>query len=201
MTDWWQHLIDEDLVKKQPGFNDEWVADLQNDVVVGWFAGSWSASALKRRTEPANQQGKWIAALPPTKDGKPSGAMNGGTTFAIPTTSKNEPAAAVFLEWLTTTEESVTARGPVGTAYLAFPGLNEAAEAVAPTDYYANDIYEVFDEASESLRPWAWGPSYAITGGAMVDAVASAPTVGEAVEETQKATLTGLEQLGLDIAE
>lgn len=201
VADWWQHLIDEDLVKKQPGFNDEWVADLQNDVVVGWLAGSWSASSLMRRTEPANQQGKWIAALPPTKDGKPGGAMNGGTTFTIPKTSKNEAAAAVFLEWLTTTEESVTARGPVGTTYLAFPGLNDAAKAVAPTDYYANDIYEVFDEASESLRPWAWGPSYAITGTAMVDAVASAPTVGDAVDETQKATVTGLTQLGLDIAD
>ncbi|MDR2997879.1 MAG: sugar ABC transporter substrate-binding protein [Microbacterium sp.] len=199
-ADWWQKLIDEGLVKKQPGLNDEWVADLQNDTVASWLAGSWSASSLKRRTEPANQQGKWIAALPPTESGKPGGALNGGTSFTIPKTSKNPEAAAVFLEWLTTTPESVTARGAVGTTYLAYPGLNDAAKAVAPTDYYANDIYAVFDEAYSHLRPWAWGPSYSVTYTAMTDAVASEPTIGDAVEKTQKATVTGLKQLGLEIA-
>ncbi|MFC4140078.1 MULTISPECIES: ABC transporter substrate-binding protein [unclassified Microbacterium] len=200
-AEFWQRLIDEDLVKKQPGFNDEWVSDLQKDVVVGWLGGSWGASSLKSRTETANQQGKWIAAVPPTKDGKRSGSLNGGTSFAIPKTSKNPEAAAVFLEWLTTSEESVTARGAVGTTYLAYPGLNDAAKAVAPTDYYANDIYEVFDEAYAGLRPWAWGPSYAVTETALKEAVTGEPTIPESVTKTQTGTVTGLEQLGLDIAE
>ncbi|MFE6995870.1 ABC transporter substrate-binding protein [Microbacterium sp. NPDC057659] len=201
MAAFWQRLIDEDLVKKQPGFNDEWTSDLQKGVVAGWLGGSWGASALKTRTEPANQQGKWIAAVPPTEDGKASGSLNGGTSFAIPKTSKNPAAAAVFLKWLTTTKESVTARGAVGTAYLAYPGLNDAAKAVAPTDYYANDIYQVFDEAYAGLRPWAWGPSYAVTETALKNAVTSEPAIPASVTKTQAGTVSGLEQLGLDIAE
>ena len=134
-----------------------------------------------------------------TKDGQQSGSLNGGTSFAIPKTSKNPAAAAVFLQWLTTTTDSVTARGPVGTTYMAYPGLNGAAKAVAPTAYYANDIYAVFDQAYAGLRPWVWGPSYAVTETALKDAVASADTVQQSVTKTQEATAAGLKQLGLSI--
>lgn len=201
VADYWQHLIDEGLVKKQLGFSDEWTADLNSGVVNGWVGGSWSASGLKTRTEGSGQAGKWIAAVPPSWDGKPSGALSGGTSFAITKNTDNAAAAAVFLKWLTTSPDAVEARGAVGTAYLAYPGLNDVAASVAPVDYYANDIYQVFDEASKNLGSWAWGPSYDITAAAMKDAVTTAPTLGEALEQTQTATVDGLEQLGLDISQ
>ncbi|MCD2442960.1 sugar ABC transporter substrate-binding protein [Agromyces sp. SYSU K20354] len=201
VADYWQKLIDEDLVKKQIGFSDEWTADLNSGVVNGWVGGSWSASGLMTRTEGSGQAGKWVAAVPPTWDGEPSAALSGGTSFAITENSENQAAAAVFAEWLTTTEEAVDARGAVGTAYLAYPGLNEIAAAVAPVDYFANDIYAVFDEASANLGAWAWGPNYEITNTAMKDAVTADPTLGEALVATQDATVDGLEQLGLDISE
>jgi multiple sugar transport system substrate-binding protein len=202
VADYWQKLIDEDLVKPQLGFSDEWTADLASGVVNGWVGGSWSASGLKARTEESGQAGKWIAAAPPSWDGEQTGALSGGTGFAVTESSKNTAAAAVFLEWLTTDPAAVEARGEVGTAYLAYPALNEAAEKTAPTDYFGNDIYEVFDEASASvLGGWAWGPNFDITNTAMKDAVTTAPTLGEAVEEMQTDTVDGLEQLGLDISE
>ncbi|MGV2983338.1 ABC transporter substrate-binding protein [Microbacterium sp. AGC85] len=201
VADYWQRLIDEDLVKKQLGFSDEWTADLNNGVVNAWVGGSWSASGLKTRTEATGQAGKWIAAVPPSWDGEPTGALSGGTSFAIPSDSDNATAAAVFLEWLVTSPDAVEARGAVGTAYLAYPGLNEAAAAVAPTDYYANDIYEVFDEASENLGAWAWGPKYDLTATALKDAVTASATLGEALTATQQSTVDGLEKLGLDITE
>ncbi|WP_404429897.1 sugar ABC transporter substrate-binding protein [Microbacterium lacus] len=201
VADYWQSLIDQDLVKPILGFSDEWTADLNSGVIAGWVGGSWSASGLKTRTEGAGQAGKWIAAAPPSWDGEPSGALSGGTSFAITQNTKNSAAAAVFLEWLTTTTDSVAARGAVGTAYLAYPGLNETAAAVAPVDYYANDIYSVFDDASENLGSWAWGPSYDITSTALKDAVTSEPTLGDALTKTQVATVEGLTALGLDIAE
>lgn len=201
VADYWQRLIDEGLVKKQLGFSDAWTADLNSGAVAGWLGGSWSASGLKTRTEAAGQAGKWIAAVPPTWDGKPSAALSGGTSFAITKSSKNAAAAAVFLRWLTTTPASVKARGAVGTAYLAYPGLNDTAKAVAPTAYYGNDIYAVFDKTSKGLRPWAWGPNYDITGAAMKNAVASSPTLGAALRATQDDSVAGLKKLGLDITQ
>jgi len=201
VADYWQRLIDEGLVKKQLGFSDEWTADLASGAVAGWVGGSWSASGLKTRTEASGQAGKWIAAAPPSWDGAPAGALSGGTSFAITKNSDNGAAAAAFLTWLTTSPDAVTARGAVGTAYLAYPGLNDVAASVAPTDYFANDIYAVFDEASQNLGDWAWGPSYDITNTAMKDAVTTAPTLGEGLTQTQTATVDGLEQLGLDVTE
>ena len=202
VADYWQKLIDEGLVKAQLGFSDEWTADLNNGVVNGWVGGSWSASGLKTRTEASGQAGKWIAAVPPSWGDEPTGALSGGTSFAITENSKNQAAAAKFLEYLTTDPAAVEARGEVGTAYLAYPGLNEVASKVAPTDYYANDIYEVFDEASANVvGGWSWGPDYDITNTAMRDSVTTAPTLGDALEQTQSATVDGLEQLGLDVTE
>lgn len=201
VADYWQRLIDEGLVKKQLGFSDEWTADLNSGVVNAWVGGSWSASALKTRTEASGQEGKWIAAAPPSWDGEPSGALSGGTSFAIPENSDNAAAAAVFLEWLVTSPEAIEARGAVGTAYLAYPGLNDVAASVAPTDYYANDIYDVFDEASSNLGAWAWGPKYDLTATALKDSVTASPTLSDALTSTQKTTVSGLEKLGLDIKE
>ncbi|KQM80598.1 ABC transporter substrate-binding protein [Agromyces sp. Leaf222] len=202
VADYWQKLIDEDLVKPQLGFSDEWTADLNSGVVNGWVGGSWSASGLMTRTEASGQAGKWIAAVPPSWDGEPSGALSGGTSFAVTENSKNSAAAAAFLTWLTTDPAAVEARGAVGTAYLAYPGLNETAEKVAPVDYYGNDIYAVFDEASASVvGGWSWGPNYDITNTALTDAVTTAPTLGDAIEQTQDETVDGLEQLGLEISE
>lgn len=202
VADFWQKLIDEDLVKAQLGFSDEWTADINSGVVNGWIGGSWSASGLKTRTETSGQAGKWIAAVPPSWGDKPASALSGGTGFAITENSKNKAAAAAFLEWLTTDPAAVTARGEVGTAYLAYPGLNEVAAETAPTEYYANDIYAVFDEASANLvGGWAWGPNYDITNSALKDATATEPTLGAALTKTQGATVDGLEQLGLEISE
>lgn len=201
VADYWQRLIDEGLVKKSLGFSDEWTADLNNGVINAWVGGSWSASGLKTRTEASGQAGKWIAAAPPSWDGKPSGALSGGTSFAVTKNSRNAAAAAVFVKWLTTSPDAVAARGAVGTAYLAYPGLNETAAKVAPVGYYGNDIYAAFDEASKHLGDWAWGPSYDITSTAMKDAVTTAPTLGDALEQTQDATVKGLTSLGLNIAE
>lgn len=199
VADYWQRLIDEDLVKKQLGFSDEWTADLNNGVVNAWVGGSWSASALKTRTEASGQAGKWIAAAPPSWGDEPTSALSGGTSFAIPANAKNSAAAAVFLEWLVTSPDAVEARGAVGTAYLAYPGLNEVAASVAPVDYYANDIYEVFDEASENLGAWAWGPKYDITATALKDSVTASATLSDALASTQETTVDGLSKLGLDI--
>ena len=201
VADYWQRLIDEDLVKAQLGFSDEWTADLNSGVVNAWVGGSWSASALKTRTEASGQTDKWIAAAPPSWDGEPTGALSGGTGFAIPENAENAAAAAVFLEWLTTSPDAVEARGAVGTAYLAYPGLNEVAASVAPTDYSANDIYAVFDEASKNLGSWAWGPKYDLTATALKDAVTASPTLGDALKATQTSTVDGLSKLGLDIKE
>lgn len=204
VAEFWQGLIDEDLVKVQPSFSDEWTADLANGVTAGVVGASWSASGIKSRTEANGQAGKWIAAVPPTW-GEEANALYGGTSFAITKNSENTAAAAVFLEFLTTDPVAIEARGEVGSAYLAYPGLSEIAEGVFPVDYFAGDLYEVFDESYAAvLDGWKWGPNWDITNTALKDSMSTIGTGGTlpaAYESTQKATVGGLEDLGLSVTE
>lgn len=198
----WQGLVDDDLVKVQPSFSDEWTADLGSGVTVGLIGASWSAAGLKARTEGTDQAGKWIAAQPPSWDA-PSSAFYGGTSFVMTKDSKNTAAAAEFLKFLTTDPEAIKARGEVGSAYLAFPGLTEQAKSVFPVDYFANDIYSVFDESAASVvKGWQWGPNWDITSTALKDNLASvgaAGTIPAALEKSATLTVDGLKQLGLSV--
>lgn len=204
VAEFWQGLIDEDLVKVQPSFSDEWTADMANGVTNGVLGASWSAAGIKSRTEASGQAGKWIAAAPPTW-GEESNALYGGTSFAITKNTDNPAAAAVFLEFLTTDPAAIEARGEAGSAYLAFPGLNKIAEGVFPTDYFANDIYEVYDASYAAvLDGWQWGPNFDITNTALKDSMSTIGTGGTltaAFESAQTATVDGLEQLGLSVTE
>lgn len=204
VAEFWQGLIDDDLVKVQPSFSDEWTADMANGVTNGVLGASWSASGIKSRTEANGQAGKWVAAVPPTW-GEESNALYGGTSFAITSNSENPAAAAVFLEFVTTDPAAVEARGEVGSAYLAYPGLSDIAEGVFPTDYFAGDLYAVFDDAYAAvLDGWQWGPNFDITNTALKDAmstVGAGGTLPDAYDTAQKATVDGLEDLGLSVTE
>ena len=204
VAEFWQRLIDEDLVKVQPSFSDEWTADLGSGVTNGVIGASWSAAGLKARTEASGQAGKWVAAAPPTW-GDDASAFYGGTSFAITKNSKNPAAAAKFLEFVTTDPVAIEARGEVGSAYLAYPGLNEIAAGVFPTEYFANDIYAAFDESYDRVVDgWAWGPNWDITNTALKDSmstVGAGGTVPDGLTTAQQATVEGLEQLGLTVTE
>ena len=202
VAEYWQKLVDEDLVKVQPSFSDAWTADLASGVTNGVIGASWSAAGIKSRTEATGQAGKWIAAAPPSWD-EPASAFYGGTSYAITKDSKAPEAAAVFLEFVTTNGAAIEARGDVGSAYLAYPGLTDIAKGVFPTEYFGNDIYAAFDESNEVVVDgWAWGPSWDITNTALKDAlgtVGAGGTIPAAVDTAQTATVDGLEQLGLSV--
>ena len=51
VADFWQKLIDEDLVKIEADFSSEWNADIQNGNIASWISGSW-ADAIVRGTAP-----------------------------------------------------------------------------------------------------------------------------------------------------
>ncbi|MGX1934197.1 ABC transporter substrate-binding protein [Microbacterium resistens] len=204
VAEYWQGLIDDDLVKVEASFSDEWTADMAGGVTAGVLGASWSAAGIKSRTEANGQAGKWIAATPPSW-GDDANAFYGGTSFAITKNSDNPAAAAAFIEFLATDPAAIEARGDVGSAYLAFPGLNEVAQGVFPTDYFAGDLYGVYDEAIARVSDdWAWGPNFDITNTALKDAMSAVGAGGSLVDAyatAQKKTVDGLTGLGLDVTE
>lgn len=199
----WQRMLDAGTVKAVPSFTDEWTADMVEGRAAGVVGASWSANAIYSRVKDAGQQGKWIAAELPSW-GEDIAPLYGGSTYAVPKTSENPAAAAKFIEFLTTDPLAIEARGDSGSAYLAASALTEVAqEAYTTSDFFANDIWAVFDDAADGAsNDWQWGPNFGITSSAMQEVLTDVGPDGALIEDfaaVQERTVDGLEQSGLSV--
>ncbi|WP_235560866.1 ABC transporter substrate-binding protein [Microbacterium sp. Leaf320] len=199
----WQRMLANGSVKAVPSFTDEWTADMVDGRAAGVIGASWSASSIYNRVKDAGQEGKWIAAELPSW-GTDIAPLYGGSTFAVPKGSKNPEAAAKFMEFLTTDPLAIEARGDSGSAFLAAPELTEAAkEAYATSDFFGNDIWEVFEKASAGdPNGWQWGPNFGVTSSAMQETLTAVGPEGDLVSDfdtVQQKTIDGLKQTGLSV--
>ncbi|MBT8162424.1 sugar ABC transporter substrate-binding protein [Arthrobacter sp. GN70] len=197
----WQKLIDDKLVKVEQSFSDQWSQDLQKSTMAGVVGASWSATGIVSRTK--GQEGKWAVAELPNW-GTPADSMLGGSTFAITKTSKNPAAAAAFIQWMTTSPDAIKARGNVGSAWLAYPGLSDIAKANFSTaPFGGQDIFSVFQKASSTVSDgWNWGPKITATYTPLADGfgrLATGGTISEAINSAQTATVSDLKNSGLSV--
>ncbi|MFJ4189208.1 ABC transporter substrate-binding protein [Kitasatospora sp. NPDC089509] len=206
VADYWQQLIDDDLVRVQPSFSQQWTASLQKGETAGYVGASWGAGVLKSSLPDAS--GKWAVAPVPTWDGTPASGMLGGTTFAVSKDSKKAAAAVEFSTWATTTPEGIKARIASGTssAYPAAPDLVPTAKAAFNTDFYGGqDVYALYADAAKSIRTdWTWGPTMGATNNSLKDSFAKLTgggTIAQADGTAQQATTAELKNRGLKVAQ
>ncbi|MFJ4873165.1 ABC transporter substrate-binding protein [Streptomyces sp. NPDC088757] len=208
-ADYWQKLVDDDLVQVQPSFSQQWTASLQKGETAGYLGASWGAGVLKANLGSApGMDGNWAVAPMPTWNGEPSSGMLGGTTFAVSKDSKKAKAAIEFATWATTTPEGIKARIKTGTSssYPAATALAPVAKEAFDTQFYGGqDIYGLYAEAAKSIKPgWTWGPAMGVTNGSLKDSFGKVAgktgTIGEALTVAQQATLDEFENRGLKVA-
>ncbi|KQV12418.1 MULTISPECIES: ABC transporter substrate-binding protein [unclassified Kitasatospora] len=206
VTDYWQKLLSDDLVRVQPSFSQQWTASLQKGETAAYLGAAWGGGVLKGTVPDAS--GKWAVAPVPTWDGKPASGMLGGTTFAVSKDSKKAKAALEFAQWATTTPEGIQARISSGTSSMfpAAPALVPVAKAAFNTDFYGGqDIYSVFSAAAESIKPnWQWGPAMAATNSSVKDAfgkLGQGGTIQAAIDAGQQATVAEMKNRGLKVSE
>ncbi|WP_328296516.1 sugar ABC transporter substrate-binding protein [Streptomyces sp. NBC_00435] len=209
VADYWQKLIDDDLVQVQPSFSQQWTASLQKGETAGYLGASWGAGVLKANLgTAAGMNGNWAVAALPAWDGQPSSGMLGGSTFAVSKDSKKAEAAVEFATWATTTPEGIKARIASGTSssYPAATALVPVAKEAFDTAFYGGqDIYGVFTEAAKSIKPgWAWGPAMGVTNGSLRDSfgkvTARTGTIADALATAQQDTVDEFRIRGLKVA-
>ncbi|MFD4242951.1 ABC transporter substrate-binding protein [Streptomyces sp. NPDC058525] len=208
VTDYWQQLVSDDLVRVQPSFSQQWTASLQRGETAGYLGAAWGGGVLKSTLASSPEaSGKWAVAPIPTWDGKPASGMLGGSTFAVSKDSKKAKAALEFATWATTTPEGIKSRIASGTSSLfpADPALIPVAKAAFNTDFYGGqDIYSVFTDASKSIKPdWQWGPAMGATNTSLKDAfgkLGQGGTIQAGVDAAQQATVAELKNRGLKVA-
>ncbi|GAA1973724.1 ABC transporter substrate-binding protein [Kitasatospora viridis] len=209
VTDYWQQLITDDLVRVQPSFSQQWTASLQKGETAAYLGAAWGGGVLQSTlASTPDAAGKWAVAPIPSWDGKAAGGMLGGSTFAVSKGSKKAKAALEFATWATTTPEGIQARITSGASSMfpADPELLPTAKAAFKTDFYGGqDIYSVFTDASKAINPgWQWGPVMGVTNNAMKDAfgkLGSGGTIQSAVDAAQQATVSELKNRGLKVSQ
>ncbi|MCR2791629.1 sugar ABC transporter substrate-binding protein [Microbacterium sp. zg.Y625] len=208
VAEYWQKLIDEDLVKIEADFSSEWNADIQNGNVVTWISGSW-ADAILRGTAP-DTAGSWaVGPVPQWNAGdNVSATWAGGSASVVLKGSKNPEAAAEFVLWMNSDPASVDILTSVGAGWPAIADTSEVASLQEDPEVFAfyggQDIWDVFAESDAAVdTSWKWPPLASTLFASLTDNVKAAVDAGtpiaDAYRKTQSDVVNALEERGITV--
>ena len=205
VADYWQGLIDRDLVKVETDFNPAWYKDLQDGNIATWITAVWGAGILAVNVPGGS--GKWAAApMPQWTTGAAAAGNWGGSTTAVITGSQHVDEAVAFAVWLNSDPGALEA---MIKAQNIFPATKEGANLPIMKEgnaYFGGQVVnDVFAEAATSVDPsWTWGPTmdqvYANLGDQFTAATNGDETLSVALDTVQGNTVTAMTQLGLTVA-
>lgn len=208
VAEFWQRMIDEDLVKIEADFSSEWNADIQSGNVVTWISGSW-ADAILRGTAPETA-GQWaVGAVPQWEAGESvSATWAGGSASAVLKGSDNPKEAAEFAAWLNSDPESVSILTSVGAGWPAIADTSSIASLQDDPEVFAfyggQDIWDVFAESDKNVdNSWKWPPLSSTLFASLSDNVKTAVENGtpltDAYDKTQDEMSSALKDKGISV--
>lgn len=206
VADYWQGLIEDDLVSAQPWWTPEFYKLVADGKVLSFPAGAWLGGSNFVTNIGPEQAGLWRAAPLPVWDaGDPTGYM-GSSTIVVTETSKHPEQAAEFITWLGATsggsEQLFNVGAPIASsvgleAYLDEPG-REGSIVQGQEGYYA-----LFSDVLSNTADVTYGPNSVATFTSYRDEIGRALRDGtsfaDALDAVQKATVTELETSGFDV--
>lgn len=210
MAEFWQKLIDEDLVKIQADMSNEWYADIQSGNVLSWICGSWG-DAIIRGNAP-DTAGNWSVAYLPqwTAGEKATGTWGGGSANVVLKGTAHPKEAAEFAIWLNSDPESVSTLVSVGAGWPAINDISSVASLQSDPEvfefYGGQDIWDVFAESDQNVASrWKWPPLVSSLYTAITDNVKSSidndKPLTEAFSNAQAAMVSALTDAGISVAE
>lgn len=184
VANFWQDLIDRDLVSTQPLLTPEWNAQLNNGQILCWPGGMWATGVIAGVA--ADMAGDWaLAPLPERVPGNPEVGFEGGSCTVVTTSSEHAEAAAQFATWLGTADEACRIQIEQGQYPASLRGQELTLESPSPTFMQGqSDYWEVAAQIAENTLPQvSWGPNVNVANTAFQDAMSSAVNNGTALSE------------------
>ncbi len=207
VADYWQRMIDEELVATNlQGFSPDLYAAWNSGQVASWPSAAWGYSTI--RDNAASTSGLWrVAPMPQWSEGEQAAGNWGGSTTAVIAGTDHPAEAARFALWLNTDPEALALANeegglfPAATAGEDLPALQEGVEF-----YGGQTIFDVFTEASGQVdTDFTWGPTMTDTYTAMSDGFTAAlngqGTLSETLADAQQASVESLETQGVQVAD
>ncbi len=206
VAEYWQGLIDNDLVAVYPPWTDEWNAAYNSSEIWTWVSAVWGANTIASGAP--DTAGNWAVAPMPQWEAGASAAGNwGGSTTAVLKGSDHPYEAAQFALWLNTDADALTAMNRTANIYPAtiaggsLPVFGEGLEF-----YGGQNIYEVFAEAGNNVDPnFTWGPTMTQVYNDVADgfsaAVSGNGTLLDALTAGQASTIAALKAASIPVKE
>ena len=204
VAEYWQDLIDRDLVSVNPPWTTEWDNAYNTGSDWTWNSAAWGANSIMSGAP--DTAGKWaVAPSPQWAAGDKASGNWGGSSTAVFKGSEHPYEAAQFALWLNTSDESLTLLNksanlyPAAKAGLDLPVLKEGVAF-----YGDQPIYDVFAEASGQVSAdFVWGPTMTQTYNDVSDgfkaAVSGQGTLAEALVSGQDSTIAALEAQAIPV--
>ncbi|MEV0618369.1 extracellular solute-binding protein [Nonomuraea sp. NPDC050404] len=203
-ADFWQDLVERDLVKVEPLLTPEWNAKVNTGKILSWAAGAWAPSVI--HSVAPDTAGKWESApLPQWTKGQAAVPFMGGSAYLVPAKSKHAKEAAAFAAWLGASDEGSKSLLDVDI----FPGGNAGRQATLSAEPpqlmpQQKDFYQVTDQVIKNTTiPVTWGPNVNVAQSAFGDALNKAAldkgSFRAVYQATQQAVVADLQKSGYTV--
>jgi multiple sugar transport system substrate-binding protein len=204
VADYWQDLIDRDLVKAEPLLTPEWNAQLNEGNILSWPAGLWAAGVINGVA--ADMAGQWaMAPLPQWTEGDSAVAFQGGSAAIVTTSTEHAEAAAEFAAWIGASEEASAIQIQEGQYPASLAGQQLTLDSEPPALMSAQtDYWEIAAQiAADTIPEITWGPNVNVASSAFQDAMSAAVTGGtplrDALTETEDVVVEDMETSGFTV--
>lgn len=206
VAEYWDEMIDEDLVSTYPAWTDEWNNAYNSGEVWTWNSAVWGANSISSGAP--DTAGSWsVAPSPQWEAGGASAGNWGGSSIAVFKGTDHLYEATQFALWLNTSEEALTSLNTTANIYPATTSGLELPVLQEGVDFYGGQkIYDVFAEAATQVNPdFVWGPTmtqtYADVSDGFKAAVSGDETLLDALEAGEKSTIDALKAQSIPVAE
>lgn len=204
VAEYWQDLIDRDLVNAEPLLTPEWNNRVNRGQILSWPVGLWGPGVLYNIAQ--NQAGDWaIAPLPHWEGDGPEAALQGGTALAVTKNSDHPEEAAEFAMWMNT-DPDATRIQIAGGQYPASLAGQEATIRSDPPPLTSEqeDYWEVASFAAEHTLPdITWGPNVSTATNVYQDAMSAAirdhTPLTDAMRRTHRTVVDEMERVGFNV--
>lgn len=206
VAEYWQGLLEDDLVSTLPSFSDEWNASFNEGDQWTWVSAVWGTSTLQSGAP--DTSGKWAVAPMPQWDAGQSAAGNwGGSSTAVLKGSEHPYEASQFALWLNTDPEALALANELGGLYPAASAGSELEAFAGESEFFGGQaVYDVFAEASGNVDPeFTWGPTMTQTYTDVSDgfgaAIGGESTLSEALQNGETKTVDALKAQSIPVVE
>ncbi|MDF9278231.1 extracellular solute-binding protein [Arthrobacter sp. EH-1B-1] len=206
VAEYWQGLLEGDLVSTVPSFSDEWNASISEGEQWTWISAVWGTRHLQSAAP--DSAGKWAVAPMPQWDAGQSAASNwGGSTTAVLKGSDHPYEASQFALWLNTDPEALALANELGGLYPAATAGADLEAFSGESEFFGGQaVYDVFAEASKNVDPeFTWGPTMTQTYTDVSDgfgaAIAGESTLMEALQRGEQQTIESLKAQSIPVVE